>query len=149
MEWYIKRFDELTPSELYEILRLRNEVFIVEQNCPYQDIDGKDTHSYHLFGEEQGGICAYLRILDQGQIFDETSIGRVIIRKEKRGTGLAKQMMRRAIDFVEQELHEHQIRIEAQAHLQNFYGEFGFVPCSEVFLEDGIPHIEMFYNSEN
>ncbi len=148
MNWTMKRFEELTLQEMYEILRLRNEVFVVEQKCPYQDIDDKDQNSFHLFAADgQGGIFAYLRILDKGQTFDEISIGRVIVREDKRGSGLAKEMLQTAIDFVEKELQEHQIRIEAQAHLSAFYGGAGFQPCSEVFLEDGIPHIEMFYDS--
>lgn len=146
MKWNLKRFDELSSLELYEILRLRNEVFIVEQKCPYQDIDEKDKNSYHLFlKDEQGAICAYLRILDKGQTFDEISIGRVIVRKNKRGAGLAKLMMQKAIGFIENILEEHKIRIEAQAHLQDFYSGVGFTPCSDVYLEDNIPHIEMVY----
>jgi len=149
MKWQIKRFDALLPSEVYEILRLRNEVFIVEQKCPYQDIDQKDQFSYHLFAKnEQGQIVAYLRILDKGQTFDDLSIGRVIVRKAERGTGLAKPMMLTAIEFIENTLSEHQIRISAQAHLQNFYRGVGFIPCSEVYLEDDIPHIEMLYSKE-
>lgn len=148
MEWNLKRFDELSPLEVYKILRLRNEVFIVEQECPYQDIDDKDKYGYHLFAKDGNGeIYAYLRILDRGQTFDEISIGRVIIRKDKRGEGLAGQMMLKAIKFIENELEEHKIRIEAQAHLKKFYGGVGFQPCSEVYLEDGIPHIEMVYSN--
>ena len=146
MEWNLKQFDQLSSLEVYEILRFRNEVFIVEQKCPYQDIDDKDKYSYHLFSkDEQGKICAYLRILDKGQTFDEISIGRVIIRKDKRGAGLAKQMMLKAIEFIESVLGEHKIRIGAQAHLRDFYRGVGFIPCSAVYLEDNIPHIEMVY----
>lgn len=144
MECCLKRFADLSLSELYDILLLRNQVFIVEQNCPYQDVDGKDAHGYHLFLKDSDGtICAYLRILDKGQTFDEISIGRVIVRKDQRGAGLAKQMLFKAITFIHDQLQEHKIRIEAQAYLENFYTEIGFQPCSEIYLEDGIPHIEM------
>lgn len=144
MEWFLKRFDDLSASELYDILCLRNAVFIVEQNCPYQDIDGRDCHSYHLFRKDgEGRVCAYLRILDKGQTFDEISIGRVVVRKDKRGTGLAGQMLRKAVAFVRESLQESRIKIEAQAYLKEFYRSLGFQPCSEVYLEDGIPHLEM------
>jgi ElaA protein len=149
MKWYLKRFDDLLPQEVYDILQLRNEVFIVEQTCPYLDIDGKDMHSYHLFAkDEKNVICAYLRILDKGQTFDDLSIGRVIVRKEERGNGLAKQMLIKAIQFIETTLGIHQIRISAQAYLKDFYSEIGFTACSEVYLEDNIPHIEMIYKSK-
>jgi ElaA protein len=148
MKWFFKRFAELSPWEVYEILHLRNEVFIVDQKCPYQDIDNKDQYSYHLFAEdERKTICAYLRILDKGQTFDQLSIGRVIIRKDQRSTGLGKRMMLRAIEFVENTLKEHEIKIEAQAHLQNFYSAVGFTPCSDRYLEDEIPHIDMVYST--
>lgn len=144
MEWIIKRFDDLSPAELYEILSLRDQVFIVEQDCPYQDVDGKDPHSYHLFGKDSDGtICAYLRVLEKGQTFAEISIGRVLVRKDRRGAGLARQMLKKAVAFVHDRLRERAIRIEAQAYLKKFYMEIGFRPCSEVYLEDGIPHIEM------
>lgn len=144
MEWVLKRFDSLSISEIYGILKLRNAVFIVEQNCPYQDIDEKDQSSYHLFlKEDNGQIAAYLRILDKGQTFDKISIGRVIVRKDKRGSGLAKQMLLKAISFIQEQLHEQRIKIEAQAYLQEFYRGIGFMPLSEIYLEDEIPHIKM------
>lgn len=147
MEWVIKGFDELTVPELYEILSLRNEVFVVEQKCPYQDIDGRDQFSRHLFAlDGQGAVCAYARILEKGQTFDTVSIGRVIVRRDMRGTGLAKEMMQTAIHFVLKTMNEQVIKIAAQAHLQNFYGSVGFVPFSDVYLEDGIPHIDMIYS---
>lgn len=146
MEWFFKRFEELSAAELYEILRLRNEVFIVEQKCPYQDVDGNDRFARHLFAvDEQNTVCAYLRILEKNRTFDAASIGRVIVRMDQRGAGLAGQMVRRAIGLAESELGEHEIKIAAQAHLQNFYGGFGFIPCSGVYPEDGIPHMNMVY----
>jgi ElaA protein len=144
MEWLIKRFEELTLQELYDILRLRNSVFILEQKCPYQDIDGRDSHGYHLFlKDEDGKICAYLRILEKGQTFDEISIGRVIVRKDKRGAGLAKAMLLKAISFIRKRLNGKTIKIEAQAYLKEFYRKIGFEPYSDLYLEDDIPHIKM------
>lgn len=146
MEWLIRRFDELSRSELYEILRLRCEVFVVEQNCPYQDVDGRDESAYHLFARDgEGNLCACLRILDRGQTFPERSIGRVAVRRDRRGAGLAREMLRRAVRFVQQSGGE-DIRIGAQAYLLDFYREAGFVPCSDVYLEDGIPHVEMIWS---
>ncbi len=144
MKWFLKRFCDLTQPELYGILQLRNAVFIVEQACPYPDIDGHDIDSYHLFLEDnQNKICACCRILDKGQTFPEASIGRFVVRKDKRNGGLARQMLQKAITFIDQQMDEHVIKIEAQAYLKNFYMEMGFTPCSDRFLDDGIPHIEM------
>ena len=143
MNWKIKRFDELTTTELYEILRVRAEVFVVEQTCVYQDLDEKDKKAYHLFCENNGEIVAYLRILDKGVSYPEISIGRVLTRETNRRTGLAREMMQKAISFVEEELSEMQIRISAQLYLKQFYESLGFLITSEVYLEDDIEHIEM------
>ena len=143
MNWKIKRFDELTTTELYEILRVRAEVFVVEQTCVYQDLDEKDKKAYHLFCEKNGEIVAYLRILDKGVSYPEISIGRVLTRETNRRTGLAREMMQKAISFVEEELSEMQIRISAQLYLKQFYESLGFLITSEVYLEDDIEHIEM------
>jgi len=148
MEWKIKKFNELSLEELYKIIKLRIEVFIIEQNCFYQDCDGKDLNAYHLFLEEDGNIIACLRILNKGVSYDEVSIGRVIVKKDYRGKGIAKEMIRKAINLIEKEMKENAIRISAQAHLENFYGSFGFKKVSDVYLEDGIPHVEMLYVSE-
>ena len=145
MNWIIKKFDELTITELYEILRVRAEVFVVEQDCVYQDLDLKDKKAYHLFCEENGEIAAYLRIQEKGVSYREISIGRVLTRKDYRRKGLCRELMMRAISFVEQELKESEIRISAQLYLRAFYESLGFIPTSEVYLEDGIKHIEMKY----
>ena len=145
MSWYLKRFGDLSLPELYGILLLRNQVFVVEQKCPYQDIDGYDANSWHLFVEDENeNICACLRILDKGQTFEGISIGRLAVRRDKREHGLARKMVQKATDFVIGTLHENDIHIEAQVYIKNFYEKMGFKPCSEAFLEDGIPHIEMF-----
>ena len=143
VNWKIKRFEELTTTELYEILRVRAEVFVVEQTCIYQDLDEKDKKAYHLFCENNGEIVAYLRILDKGVSYPEISIGRVLTRETNRRTGLAREMMQKAISFVEEELSEMQIRISAQLYLKKFYESLGFLMTSEVYLEDDIEHIEM------
>ena len=143
MNWKIKRFEEMTTTELYEILRVRSEVFVVEQTCIYQDLDLKDKKAYHLFCENNGEIAAYLRILDKGVSYPEISIGRVLTRETNRRIGLAREMMQKAISFVEEELSEMQIRISAQLYLKQFYESLGFLITSEVYLEDDIEHIEM------
>lgn len=147
MNWVVKKFSELSSDELYEILKLRSEVFVVEQECIYEDCDGKDKKSYHLFAEQNGEILVYLRILEKGVSYNEISIGRVLSNKKYRGKGFAKQMMPRAIEFIESYLKENTIRISAQVYLLNFYSSFGFVKVSECYLEDDIPHIEMLYKN--
>ena len=147
MNWKIKRFEELTTTELYEILRVRAEVFVVEQTCVYQDLDLKDKKAYHLFCENNGEIVAYLRILDKGVSYPEISIGRVLTRETNRSTGLAREMMQKAISFVEEELSEMQIRISAQLYLKRFYESLGFSVTSDIYLEDDIEHIEMVYRA--
>jgi ElaA protein len=139
----IKNFDEISSIELYKILKARNEVFVVEQDCVYQDCDDKDLKSYHLFLEEEEKVIAYLRILPRGLSYDEISIGRVLVIKESRGRGLAQKMIVEAIKFIENELNETKIKISAQAYLEKFYKQHGFITVSDVYLEDGIPHIEM------
>lgn len=145
MKWHIKQFNELDPYEIYEILKVRNEVFVVEQKCIYQDIDDKDKSSYHLFAADKGVVIAYLRILEKGSSYDEISIGRVLIDKEYRSQGLAREIMLNAIDFIENNLGEDTIRISAQEYLTRFYCSLGFKIVSDMYLEDDIPHIEMLY----
>lgn len=145
MNWKIKRLEELTIHELYEILRVRAEVFVVEQTCVYQDLDLKDQHAYHLFCEKDGEICAYLRILDRGVSYPEIAIGRVLTRENVRHQGLAREMMEKAITFIRDYLNEKAIRISAQEYLKKFYESLGFRAVSDVYLEDGIPHIEMVW----
>ncbi|WP_251859876.1 GNAT family N-acetyltransferase [Clostridium sp. Marseille-Q2269] len=147
MGWNLKKFNELTTEEIYEILRVRNQVFVVEQECAYEDCDGKDKSSYHLFYMEEGKVISYVRILPKGLTFHEISIGRVLVNKDYRGKGFARQNISKAIEFVENNLKENSIRISAQHYLLEFYKSFGFKPVSEVYLEDDIPHIEMLYNS--
>ena len=145
MNYNIKKFSELENNELYQILELRCEVFVVEQNCAYNDVDNKDQDAYHLLLEDNKKIVAGLRILKKGVSYDQISIGRVVVNKEYRGRGIAKDMMLKAIEFIENDLGEKEIKISAQAYLIDFYKSIGFVEVSQVYLEDDIPHIDMLY----
>lgn len=145
LNWKLKKFEELKSEEIYKILKIRNEVFIVEQQCAYQDCDDKDKKAYHLYLEEEGEIISYLRILKKGISFDEISIGRVLVNKNYRYKGISREMMLKAIEFIEQSLNEVKIKIQAQSYLVNFYGSLGFKETSNEYLEDNIPHIDMLY----
>lgn len=145
MNWELKKFEELKVEEIYKILKIRNEVFIVEQQCAYQDCDGKDENSYHLYLQDNGEIIAYLRILKKGVSYDEISIGRVLVHKNYRGKGISREMMLKAINFIELNLNEKEIKIQAQSYLVNFYRSLRFKEASNEYLEDNIPHIDMLY----
>ena len=137
------RFEALGVHALYDALALRCRVFILEQGA-YQDPDGLDEHSWHLLGRDsRGRLIAYLRVVDPGMKFDEPSIGRVVTAPEVRGTGAGKALMREGLTRCALSWPGRPIRISAQAHLERFYGEFGFEPVGEEYLEDNIPHIEM------
>jgi ElaA protein len=143
LSWTLKKFSELSTIELYAILQLRNEVFVVEQNCPYQDADNKDQKSLHFMGWDGSNLGAYTRIIPQGISYTEASIGRVVISPQYRGTGAGKELMRRSIEHTYNSFNCTQIKIGAQVYLQAFYEALGFVQCSDPYLEDNIPHIEM------
>jgi ElaA protein len=139
LAWHDRAFRELTVDELYAIIALRERVFVVEQTCPYQDADGYDPQCRHLWAARDGAIHAYLRVVPAGVKFAEVSIGRVIVAPEARGTGLGRELMRRGLAAAG----AGPVRIGAQAHLEKFYGELGFARASDIYDEDGIPHIEM------
>ena len=143
LEFKIKRFTELSADELYQILQLRSEVFIVEQNCVYQDIDGKDQKAIHVLGFLEEDLAAYCRLFDAGYYFDQASIGRVIVSPKHRDKKLGHDLMQVAIATVAEEFNKTHITISAQQYLQRFYEGHGFVQTSEMYLEDDIPHIEM------
>jgi ElaA protein len=145
MEVIIKEFKELTAEELYEILKLRINIFIVEQNCPYEECDDKDKNSYHLYLKEDDKILAYLRVVKKGISYDEISIGRVVVNSKYRCQNLGRELMTKAINFITEKLKEKNIRISAQLYLEEFYKSFGFKSVSSQYLEDNIPHIEMLY----
>jgi len=148
LDFIIKKFEEFDLKYFYEIIKIREEVFIVEQACVYQECDGKDEKAFHLVCRENGQVMAYLRILERGVSFNEISIGRVLVKKEYRGRGLAKKLIKKAIKFIENELLENEIRISAQEYLTKFYESFGFKTVSDMYLEDEIPHVEMFYTNQ-
>ncbi|NOH16965.1 GNAT family N-acetyltransferase [Clostridium cochlearium] len=145
MNWHVKKFEELKCEEIYKILQIRNKIFIVEQKCAYQDCDGRDKKSYHLYLEDKGEIISYSRILPRKVSYNEVSIGRVLVNKNYRGTGIARKMMIKAINFIEKNLGEKEIKIQAQCYLINFYKSLGFKEISNEYLEDNIPHIDMLY----
>lgn len=143
LHYIIKHFSELTTTELYALLRLRAEVFVVEQNCVYLDLDDKDQQSYHLLYYADEQLAAYTRLVPAGLSFDEISIGRVITSPAHRGTGLGKKLIDASIDGCYEKFGRQAIRIGAQLYLLKFYQSFGFVEQGEVYDENGIPHIEM------
>ena len=139
----IKPFNELSLHELYSVLQLRSIVFVVEQNCVYQDMDGKDEKALHLLGEYENKIVAYARLFKVGDYFENASIGRVVIHPEARNKKFGHDMMRQAIAAINEYFSETKITISAQLYLKKFYESHGFVQTSEVYLEDDIEHIEM------
>ena len=141
----LKSFETLTPHELYYILRLRNEVFVVEQNCVFQDADNKDQESMHLMYWKGHELIAYCRLLPPGLMYNEMSIGRVVSSPGSRGSSAGKQLIAEAIDCCYQQFGKGPIRIGAQCYLINFYASFGFKVEGSVYLEDGIEHIEMVF----
>jgi ElaA protein len=147
IEWRWKAFDDLTPTEVYAMLAARSEVFVVEQNCVYGDIDGLDTEAWHLFafgsGEARPKLAGYLRVLLPDENDTDIRIGRVLTTVDFRGMGLGNKMLERALGHIAGQWPDTPIRLHAQAHLQGFYGAFGFAPISEIHDEDGIPHVWM------
>ena len=143
MEFRIVRYDDLDRDTLYDILALRSAVFVEEQACAYRDVDGRDRHAYHMTCTDGGRLVGYLRILDRGETFDEVSIGRVVVTDRRRGIGT--EMVRRALEFITEDLHEDAVRIESQTYTAEMYERLGFVRIGEEFLEDGIPHVQMLY----
>ena len=143
ISWTIKRFEELNLDELYDILQLRNEVFIVEQNCVYKDIDGKDQPAWHLMAKENDKLVAYTRILPPGVSYSDPAIGRVVTSSSKRRSGLGRELMKRSIEACEKLFGKISISLSAQVYLQNFYESLGFIVAGEEYLDDGIPHIKM------
>jgi len=141
--WLCKEFNDLSTEELYSILQLRTEIFVVEQNCVFQDMDGKDEDAYHLMCYEDDRLIAYTRLLPAGKSYKECSIGRVVTKKTNRGTGIGKELMAISIEYCYRLFGKSPIRIGAQVYLEKFYSSFGFKKESDIYIEDGIPHIEM------
>ncbi len=151
MEWFNKPFAALSTEELYQIVQLRQQVFVVEQNCVYLDADGYDRAALHLFAVQQGRLVAYCRLLPPGLKYQEASIGRVCTALEKRGSGLGRELMQKALTLVDESYASDSVRVDirisAQLYLQNFYSSLGFTAVSAPYDEDGIPHIEMLFSN--
>ena len=143
ISWKTKTFDELSTQELYQILRLRSEVFVVEQNCVYQDIDNKDQKALHLFGTLEGEIIAYSRLFKPGDYFEFSSIGRVVVAEKHRDKNFGHALIDQSILEIKNRFKVENITISAQLYLKKFYESHGFKATSEMYLEDDIPHIEM------
>lgn len=146
IEWKIKRFEALSIEELYQLLKLRSEVFVVEQNCVYLDIDDKDQKALHLFGLVDGKMAAYARLFKRNDYFENASIGRVVTHTDFRAKKIGHELMQQAVQAVQEYFGEKQITISAQLYLKKFYESHGFTQTSEMYLEDDIPHIEMKRN---
>lgn len=143
LEVQVKTFDELSAAELYSLLQLRSEVFVVEQNCVYQDIDGKDSKALHVLGFEDGILVAYTRCFAPGIYFDEAAIGRVVVRESARSKAYGHSILKASIKAIKENYDTNRIKLSAQTYLTKFYESHGFDQIGEGYLEDGIPHIAM------
>ena len=140
MIWEVKEWAELSISEVENIFSLRSEVFVVEQDCVYQDIDGKDQKAKHVLGKKENDIVAYARIFKPGDYFKEASFGRAVVKKTERGKGVGDELVKNCLENITEE----EIKISAQSYLKGFYGKHGFKAEGNEYLEDGIPHTAMF-----
>lgn len=143
MQITIKGFEMLDVHQLYELLQLRSEVFVVEQECVYQDLDGKDGEAIHILGYKEGEIIAYTRVFSPGAYFPEASIGRVVVKQSFRGKQYGHDILQASIEYIEQTYGSTSIRLSAQQYLVDFYKSHGFTATGKGYLEDGIPHIAM------
>ena len=141
-----KTFQQLSLNELYYILQLRSEVFVVEQDCVYQDVDGKDQKALHIIGKKGDKIVGYTRVFKPGDYFKESSIGRVVVSKKERHLKHGEQLMKASIEAIEANFNTKEIKLSAQKYLEKFYNNLGFITEGEPYLEDGIPHIAMVKN---
>ena len=145
MEWRFARFEDLTPLEVHDLLQARSAVFVVEQACAFQDLDGRDPDCWHLIGRNDSGgpLLAYCRLVPPGVKYDEPSVGRVLTTAQGRRAGLGRELMREALTRTDALWPDRSLRIGAQQYLERFYGEFGFARVSEPYDEDGIMHIDL------
>jgi ElaA protein len=149
LEWQVKYYPELSTNEFHDIIALRLKAFVVEQNCAYLDLDGKDKKCYHLICRDgYGNVVATARILPPGLTYNEVAIGRVVIDESIRGKGAGHELMRQSMKFAEAEFGKVPIRISAQKHLENYYNKHQFFSTGKEYLEDDIPHVEMLYTPE-
>ena len=149
MEIKVKVYQDLEIDELYAMMALRAAVFVVEQNCVYQDLDYKDQKALHVMGWINGKLVAYTRLFGPGDYFDQASIGRVIVSMDDRGNNYGHQIMSASINAITQYYKTDRIDISAQTYLEQFYTAHGFLPSGEEYLEDGIPHIKMIKTGNN
>ena len=140
MIWEIKEWYELSTKEVENIFSLRSKVFVVEQDCVYQDIDGKDQKAKHVLGKKNNEIIAYARVFKPGDYFKEASFGRAVVKKTERGKGVGDELVKNCLEIITEE----EIKISAQSYLKGFYGKHGFKSEGNEYLEDGIPHTAMF-----
>jgi ElaA protein len=143
LKWQLKQFSQLSPDELYQLLRLRSEVFVVEQKCIFLDMDNKDQDCWHLLGWKSHLLAASTRLVPPGIAYDEMSIGRVVSSPQARGKGIGRQLMIESIQHCYRLFGENPIRIGAQLYLEKFYKSLGFSTDGNIYLEDGIEHVEM------
>lgn len=142
--WNLKSFEELTRDELYKIIKARLEVFVMEQNCSYLDTDNYDQKALHLWAEYDGEVMAYCRLFDAGIKYEETSIGRVLTTQKARGLNIGRELVGNAVQIIENVYKTSKIRISAQDYLLKFYSDFGFIATDKKYLEDNLPHTEMY-----
>ncbi|WP_010651783.1 GNAT family N-acetyltransferase [Oceanobacillus massiliensis] len=145
MKWMMKEFNELTNEQLYQLLKARIDVFVVEQKCAYPELDNYDQNSLHLFLLVGDEIAANIRILPKNTKYKEVSIGRVLVVEKFRGKGYARAILERGIEFIHKDWKEDKIHIQAQVYLNEFYSSLGFKQISDIYLEDDIPHIDMIW----
>lgn len=139
----VKSFEELTKKELYDLLALRAEVFVVEQNCAYQDVDGKDPEALHILGSKDEHLVAYARVFKPGVYFKEASIGRIVVKNSHRTLGYGQQIVLASEEAIKNCFHTNNIKLSAQTYLKKFYSDMGYMSVGEEYLEDGIPHLAM------
>jgi len=146
IQWEVMTFQQLTVQQLYDVLQLRVNVFVVEQQCAYRELDEYDRHpeTRHVYGRNEGGqLIAYARILSPGLRYPEVNLGRFVVRADSRKQGIGHQLLQAALQKISRFWAQTPIRISAQEYLQAFYAQYGFIRVSEMYLEDGIPHVEM------
>ena len=149
LNWQFKHYNDLLLNEFHDILALRIQVFVVEQNCPYQELDGKDKKSYHLICRNgKGDVVGTMRILPPGVSYDEVALGRIVLAESARGEQQGHEMMKEAMTFSKAEFGDVSIKLSGQKHLEGFYNKHGFQSTGKEYLEDGIPHVEMKYTPE-
>lgn len=144
MELLKRSLETFESLELHKIFKLRIDVFVVEQECPYEEIDNKDIDAMHIYLKNKNDVVAYLRVLSPGMSYEEASIGRVLVNKKYRGKGYGRQIMKEGINYCKSH-YSGNIKISAQAYLEEFYKSLGFEKVSDIYLEDNIPHIDMIY----